>query len=123
MRMVSIALLLAGVALGSVMGFAIIRSVLRQLGGDPKEVAGVVNVMSSGNFSLQPDRLPVTGSLLANTYAMQEQLRGMIAKVKEQANHVGDMARNLAASAKQIAANANHEAGEVSSMAAAIEEL
>ena len=123
MRMVSIALLLLGVALGSMMGFAIIRSVLRQLGGDPKDVAGVVNVMASGNFSLQPDRLPVTGSLLANTYAMQQQLRGMIATVKEQANHVGDMARNLAASAKQIAANANHEAGEVSSMAAAIEEL
>ncbi|MFA7240797.1 MAG: methyl-accepting chemotaxis protein [Sulfuricellaceae bacterium] len=123
MRMVSIALLLAGVALGSMMGFAIIRSVLRQLGGDPKDVAQVVNVMASGNFSLQPDRLPVTGSLLANTYAMQQQLRGMITAVKEQANQVGDMARNLAAAAKQIAANVNHEAGEVSSMAAAIEEL
>lgn len=29
----------------------IIRSVLRQLGGDPKEVARVVNVMSAGDFS------------------------------------------------------------------------
>jgi len=123
MRMVSIALLLAGVALGSVMGFAIIRSVLRQLGGDPKDVAQVVNVMASGNFSLQPDRLPVNGSLLANTYAMQQQLRGMIETVKEQANQVGDMARNLAASAKQIAVNVNTESDAVSSMAAAIEEL
>ena len=123
MRMVSIALLLAGVALGSVMGFAIIRSVLRQLGGDPKEVAGVVSIMASGNFSMQPDCLPATGSLLANTYAMQQQLRGMIATVKEQANQVGDMARNLAVSAKQIAVNVNHESDAVSSMAAAIEEL
>ena len=123
MRMVSIMLLLFGAAAGGMLGLAIIRSVLRQLGGDPKDVAQVVNVMASGNFSLQPDRLPVTGSLLANTYAMQSQLRGMITAVKEQAHQVGDMARNLAASAKQIAANVNHEAGEVSSMAADIEEL
>ena len=123
MRVVSIVVLLLGVVGGSLMGVAIIRSVLRQLGGDPGEVAQVVNVMASGNFSLQPDHLPVTGSLLANTYAMQQQLRGMITTVKEQANQVGDMARNLAAAAKQIAANVNHEAGEVSSMAAAIEEL
>lgn len=123
MRMASIVLLLLGAALGGMLGIAIIRSVLNQLGGDPKEVARVVNVMVSGDFSLQPDRPPVAGSLLANTYAMQSRLRGMIAVVKEQANHVGDMARDLAASAKQIAANVNHEAGEVSSMAAAIEKL
>ncbi|MDP4028603.1 MAG: methyl-accepting chemotaxis protein [Gallionella sp.] len=123
MRMLSITLFLLGVAGGGMMGFAIIRSVLRQLGGDPKDVAQVVNVMASGNFSLQPNALPVSGSLLANTYAMQSQLRGMITAVKEQAHQVGDMAHSLAASARQIAANANHEAGEVSSMAAAIEEL
>ncbi|MDO8811094.1 MAG: methyl-accepting chemotaxis protein [Gallionella sp.] len=123
MRMVSIALLLLGAVLGSLMGFAIIRSVLRQLGGDPKDVAQVVNIMASGNFSLQPSTLPVSGSLLANTYAMQSQLRGMITAVKEQAHQVGDMARNLAVSAKQIAVNVNHESDAVSSMAAAIEEL
>ena len=123
MRMVSIALLLLGAVLGSMFGFVVVRSVLRQLGGDPKDVAQVVNVMASGNFSLQPDRLPVTGSLLANTYAMQSQLRGMIATVKEQANQVGDMACNLAVSAKQIAVNVNHESDAMSSMAAAIEEL
>ncbi len=122
-RNIIIVWVLVSFGLSLFLSILIIRSVLRQLGGDPKEVAQVVNVMASGNFSMQPDRLPVTGSLLANTYAMQSQLRGMIATVKEQANQVGDMARNLAASAKQIAANVNQESDAVSGMAAAIEEL
>lgn len=114
---------LVSLGLSTILTTFTVSTVLRQLGGDPKEVAQVVNVMASGNFSLQPDRLPVTGSLLANTYAMQSQLRDMISTVKEQANHVGDMAHSLATSAKQIAENVNREAEDVSGMAATIEEL
>ncbi len=101
----------------------IIGSVCNQLGGDPIDVASVVNTMASGDFSQEPDKLPEAGSLLANAYQMQSTLRDMIARVKRQANQVGDMAHNLAASAQQIAENVNNESDAVSSMAAAIEEL
>lgn len=101
----------------------IIRSVLNQLGGDPKEVAAVVNVMAAGNFSQHPQSSPLAGSLLADAYHMQSALREMISKVKTQAHQVGDMAHDLAISAQKIAENVNHETDAVSSMAAAIEEL
>jgi methyl-accepting chemotaxis protein len=101
----------------------IIRCVFRQLGGDPREVAKVVNVMAAGDFSQQPNKLPDAGSLLADAYRMQSTLRDMLAKVKGQANHVGEMAHQLSNSAQQIAQNVHHEADAVSSMAAAIEEL
>jgi methyl-accepting chemotaxis protein len=99
------------------------RSVLRQLGGDPNEVATVVNTMAAGDFSQQPSGQPGSGSLLANAYQMQSKLRDMITEVKNQSSQVGDMAHSLAASAGQIAENVNHESDAVSSMAAAIEEL
>ncbi|TNC98380.1 MAG: methyl-accepting chemotaxis protein [Gallionellaceae bacterium] len=101
----------------------IIRQIMRQLGGDPKEVAVIVNTMAGGDFSQQPNKLPEPGSLLANAYQMQSKLRDMIASVKGQAAQVGDMAHSLATSANQIAENVNHESDAVSSMAAAIEEL
>lgn len=109
--------------LSFVIATLIIRQIMRQLGGDPKEVAMVVNTMASGDFSQQPARLPVSGSLLANAYNMQSKLREMISSVKSQAAQVGDMAHSLATSANQIAENVNHESDAVSSMAAAIEEL
>ena len=101
----------------------IIRQTMQQLGGDPKEVGQVVNAMANGDFSQQPRHLPVSGSLLANAYHMQSSLRDMIGKVKNQSDHVGDMAHRLASSAQQIAANVNNESDAVSGMAAAIEEL
>ncbi|MFA6121515.1 MAG: methyl-accepting chemotaxis protein [Sideroxydans sp.] len=101
----------------------IIRQIMSQLGGDPIEVAAVVNNMAAGDFSQSPHKLPVSGSLLANAYQMQGKLRDMISSVKSQAAQVGDMAHSLANSANQISENVNHEADAVSSMAAAIEEL
>jgi methyl-accepting chemotaxis protein len=99
------------------------RNVLRQLGGDPNEVAAVVNNMAAGDFSQHPKHEPAPGSLLADAYQLQAKLREMIATVKEQAGQVGDMAHSLATSANQIAGNVNSESDAVSSMAAAIEEL
>ncbi len=119
-------LLVAGIAIlvaAVLFGLGITRNVLRQLGGDPAEVAQVVNTMASGNFAMEPRHRPVAGSLLANAYQMQAALRDMIGKVKNQADQVGDMAHSLAASAKQIAENVNHESDAVSGMAAAIEQM
>ena len=48
----------------------IIRGVFRQLGGDPLDVARVVNVMAAGDFSQQPNKFPDAGSLLADAYRM-----------------------------------------------------
>jgi methyl-accepting chemotaxis protein len=110
-------------ALSYLVATLIIRQIMRQLGGDPKEVAAVVNTMAAGDFSQQPGKLPVPDSLLANAYQMQSKLREMIASVKNQAVQVGDMAHSLAISANQIAENVNHESDAVGSMAAAIEEL
>ena len=113
---VSIALLIATSAL-------LVRSVARQLGGDPQDVLQVVKTMSSGNLLLQPSKTPVADSLLAHAYSMQSNMRDMISQVKERSVHLGDMARTLAASAQQITSNVNQESDAVGSMAASIEQL
>jgi methyl-accepting chemotaxis protein len=115
--------MIVSVGLSMFMGFTIIRSVLLQLGGDPKEVSKIVNTMAEGNFSQQPNTVPVAGSLLENAYQMQTSLRLMIAKIKEQSSQVEKMAHSLAVAAKKINENVNHESDAVSSMAASIEEM
>ncbi len=122
-RTIVVIWVLVSLSLSFALATVIIRQIMRQLGGDPREVANVVNVMAEGDFSRTPRQQPPAGSLLANAYHMQSKLRDMIADVKGQANHVGDMAHSLAASATQIAENVNHESDAVSGMAAAIEEL
>jgi methyl-accepting chemotaxis protein len=100
-----------------------VRSVSRQLGGDPQDVLKVVEAMSSGNLLLQASKKPVADSLLAHAYSMQSSMRDMISKVKGQANQLEDMARSLAVAARKITENVNHESDAMSSMASAIEEM
>jgi methyl-accepting chemotaxis protein len=104
-------------------GLGITRNVLRQLGGEPKDVANVVNTMAAGDFSQQPRDVPVQGSLLSHAYQMQSSLGKMVTLIKTQAKQLEDMAHSLAVAAKQITDNVNHESDAVSSMAAAIEEM
>ncbi|MDD5299318.1 MAG: methyl-accepting chemotaxis protein [Gallionella sp.] len=119
-----IALIMGIIAVVCAAAFALFltRSLMRQLGGDPAEVAQAIGVMAAGDFSAQPARA-AEGSLLANAQDMQSHLRDMIATVKTQADQVGDMAEQLAAAARQITENVNHESDAVSGMAAAIEEM
>jgi methyl-accepting chemotaxis protein len=105
------------------MSLLIVSQIMRQLGGDPREVAAVVNTMAEGDFSQRHDKKVEPDSLLANAFNMQSKLHEMISSVKEQSVHVGDMARSLASSAKQIAENSNHESDAVASMAASIEQM
>ncbi len=122
-RNVVIIWVVISLSLSILLASLIIRQVLGMLGGDPREVAQVVNTMALGDFSAQPAKLPAPGSLLADAYHMQSALREMIAAVKNQASQVGDMAQSLAGAARQIAANAHSEADAVSTMASAIEEM
>ncbi len=105
------------------LALTLIRQVLLQLGGDPREVAQVIDVLAAGDFSSPPHKDAVAGSLLANVHRMQAQLRSMIANVKIQASQLGEMAHRLASSAQQISGNVNQESDAVNCMAAAIEEI
>jgi len=122
-KMVATVLNIGAIIISIICAVMLIRSVLNQLGGDPKNVASVVNTMAAGDFSRQPNTPPPSNSLLANAYQMQSSLRSMLAKVKSQSYQVGDMANSLAASALQMSNNAHEESDAVNGMAAAIEEL
>jgi methyl-accepting chemotaxis protein len=110
-------------ALSLIFGIAIVRSVMQQLGGDPKEVASILHVMASGDLSIQPNAAPIKGSLLASTYNMQAELRAMISTTQNHTLALIDMSHTLAASANQISLSVKRESDSVASMASAIEEM
>lgn len=114
---------IAALGLSVFLSSLIIRSVLRQLGGDPQEVSQVLHVMASGNFSMHPHTAPVPGSLLASAYEMQTELRKTIEAIKGHTLSLSDMANSLASSANQISQSVKLESSSVASMASAIEEM
>jgi methyl-accepting chemotaxis protein len=102
----------------------IVRSVLGQLGGEPRYAAEVVGDIAKGDLTIDVKvSRGDTVSLLHSMKVMQDRLRNMIGEVRTEAIQVGDMARSLASSAGHIAQNVTRESDAVSGMATAIEEL
>ncbi len=122
-RNILISFMLAALAIVAVISISIMRSVICQLGGDPKTVSDIVRIISSGDLSQHHGNDSSAGSLLCDVYAMQDNLRKMIMSVQEQSRVISDMSHSLAGAANQIACNANDESDAVSGMAAAIEEM
>jgi methyl-accepting chemotaxis protein len=105
-------------------GLVIVRSVMRQLGGEP---AGAVRVMAqaaNGDFtSGTATGKKIPGSLLAAFGDMSGSIRGMIVNVRDEASSLKRDAGRLSESVQQVSAAAGHQSEATSSMAAAIEEL
>lgn len=117
------ALAVAALVISGFLSSLVLRSVQQQLGGDPLEVAGVLKVMASGDFSAHPHKQLIPGSLLDSAYGMQSQLSDMLRSTKNHTQELIGMSHTLAASANQISSSVEHESTAVSSMAAAIEEM
>ena len=56
----------------------VIRVVLRQLGGDPAEVAELVGEVAAGNLSLAQSQQEGATGLLAEAFKMSESLRKVL---------------------------------------------
>jgi len=105
------------------LGLIIVRSVMRQLGGEP---AGAVRVMAqaaSGDFSTTTTGKKIPGSLLAAFGDMSGAIRSMIVNVRDEAGSLKRDAERLSESVGQVSSAASHQSEATASMAAAIEEL
>ena len=96
---------LLSVALLFAMSTVVVRSVARQLGGDPQDVLEIIEKMATGDLLVHLHKKPADGSVLAHVCSMQSNIRDMIVKVTAQANNVGHMAHSLTSAAQQIAEN------------------
>ncbi len=106
----------------ALMSFAIARSILRQIGGEPSEAAAVMQQVASGDLTA---KLPTTvpGSLMAALDGMVKSLHDLIHQVRGHANTLVQNAEQIKHASDEVAVAAEHQSDATSAMAAAIEEL
>lgn len=112
-------LIVSGIA-----AFLTIRSITRQLGGEPDYAAGIASRIAAGDLSMSVATKPGDAeSMLAAMKKMQEKLKEMIAEVLTSAEQVSSTAAQLSASSSQVADGSRQQSEAASSMAAAVEEM
>jgi len=115
---ISLVLLLALV----VFGFLVSRSILEQLGGEPKFASEVMERVAAGDLTASIDNAP-EGSLLFALGGMVGSLRQMVGEINGDANRLVENADLIARASEDVARAAEHQSDATSAMAAAIEQL
>ncbi len=103
-------------------GWQVGGSVLRQLGGEPKDAAAVMQRVAGGDLTARLDSAPA-GSLLRALGDMVMSLRQLVTEINDDANRLVSNAEKIASASDDVARAAEQQSDATSAMAAAIEEL
>jgi len=103
-------------------GFLVSRSILNQLGGEPKAASEIMQRIANGDLTASIDQAP-PGSLLHTLGGMTLALRKMVSEINGDANRLVDNAEHIATASEEVARAAEQQSDATSAMAAAIEEL
>lgn len=117
-------LLLVAVGLTLWICFAIVRNLLKTLGGEPEYAAKVAQRIAKGDLStainLQPND---TASLLASMKSMQDGLREMVEQIVVATVQLAGLAKQLSASSHQVQEATNQQTDAAAAVAATVEEM
>lgn len=110
--------------LGIVMVVLIARSLLKQLGGEPRYAAEITNRIAQGDLTIDV----VTGrkdrsSLLFSMKGMRDQLTHEIVEVRSAAESISTASRQIAAGNGDLSSRVEEQASSVQETAASMEEL
>lgn len=111
--------LIFGVA---VIGFIVVRSVLRQVGGEPRDAITLMSRAAAGDLTIDIGSAP-KGSMLGSFGEMVAALRAMLIEITEGAAQVTKNAERIVTASSEVAIASQHQTDATSSMAAAIEEM
>jgi methyl-accepting chemotaxis protein len=112
--------LLAGILLSAWM----IRSLLRQLGGEPDYAAHIVQEVAQGNLAVHIDlRKGDKDSLLASMKQMVDKLSGVASEVSNGALALAAASEEISATAQSLSQAASEQAASVEQTSASVEEM
>ncbi|POZ63523.1 methyl-accepting chemotaxis protein [Chromobacterium alticapitis] len=123
-RLVNIGLIGSGVLLGLLLAQAIVRSLLAELGGEPRDVVALAGRIAQGDLS---QKLAVKrgdqGSIVASMARMQSALIQLLRNMQDVTLRLSNSAAELAAASEQVASSAEEQTRAASSMSASVEQL
>ena len=111
-------------ALTSALGWALTRSVFRQLGAEPSEAARTVNAVAQGDLTVQIALRPGdTASLMAGLVRMRESLVKVVAEVRSNSESVATASAQIAQGNQDLSSRTEQQASALQQTAATMEEL
>ncbi|WP_353152085.1 methyl-accepting chemotaxis protein [Pollutimonas bauzanensis] len=113
-----------GVLMALLLGWMLTRSLTRQLGGEPAQVAAIANAIAEGDLTRRIDTShAVQGSVMLAMSTMQQSLRKLVASILSSSDSIATGANQIAAGNADLSQRTEEQAANLTETAAAMEEL
>ena len=123
-RMIFMILIAMSLVIGVGAALLVTRSVLKQLGGEPAFVNGVVRKVAEGDLTVRVDVKPNDrDSVLASVAMMVERLRKVIGDTTSASDAVASGSQQMSASAEQVSQGATEQAASAEEASASMEQM
>ncbi|MGZ5202748.1 MAG: methyl-accepting chemotaxis protein [Telluria sp.] len=110
--------------LATAIGWAITRSLLRQLGGEPAYAAAIASEIAAGNLNVQVKVAPDDHSSLLHAMGMMRaQLASVVGEVRSGTDLINTASGEIAAGNHELSARTEQQASALEETAASLEEL
>lgn len=119
---ISISLLIIGILIAVGLAIYIIRSVLRDVGGEPSEVAYIASEIANGNLSLKLDNSNKHG-IYAAIVDMNEKLKEIASSIIAAANNISAASEQMSSTAQEMSQGANEQASSTEEVSSSMEEM
>jgi methyl-accepting chemotaxis protein len=111
-------------ALCVAIGWAITRSLLRQLGGEPAYAADIANRIASGELAIEVATRPGDDSSLIHAIgAMRDNLAGIVGRVRAGTDSIATASSQIASGNRDLSSRTEQQASALEEVASAMEEL
>ena len=123
-RTMFIALIIAALVIGIAAAMLVMRSVLKQLGGEPAIVRDIVRQVADGDLTVDVEvKSGDRDSLLASVSMMVERLKKVIGDTSSAADSVASGSQQMSASSEQVSQGATEQAAAAEEASASMEQM
>ena len=123
-RYASLAAISGGLLFAGLLGFAMVRSIGRQLGGEPGDATDLARSVAAGDLSVQIALKPGDStSLMAQLREMQTSLAAVVSDVRGNAEGVATASAQIAQGNMELSQRTEQQAGALEQTAASMEQL
>jgi methyl-accepting chemotaxis protein len=124
-RLWLLAATMAGLALfGLGIALVVVRSILREIGGEPRDVVALTDAVAQGDLSVRIEaREGDTHSIVAATAGMKDNLSNVVSLVRTNAESVASASAHIAQGNNDLRQRTEAQAGALQQTAASMEQL
>jgi methyl-accepting chemotaxis protein len=120
-KLLLIALTIAAILISVTILIYIIRGIMKQLGGEPNEVATIAQKIGAGDLTISTDDISGKTGVVKDMYLMINKLRQIVSDIFEGSDNIVSASQQMAGTSQQMSQSTNEQASAVEEVSSSLE--